>query len=60
MWKPGQLVTIKGTVYRIKRAVPAYNSCSLCDFNYCGKCGLYTEHEPYPIPFDCYFKRLSP
>lgn len=62
MWKPGQLVTIKGIVYRVKRAIPAYKACSLCGFNHCA-CTLFDaigDDKPYPIAYNCYLKRLSP
>jgi len=59
-WKPGQLVTIDGVVYQVKRANPCYIACSLCNFRNCGACFLPRHYIPYPIPHDCYFKRLSP
>lgn len=57
-WKPGQLVTIKGIVYRIERS----NSGSVCrkcalDDVLCCTWPICTQ---YPLPEDCYFKRVSP
>lgn len=58
MWKPGQLVTVKGVVYRVKRADSA---------NICGQCALNTGvfcawpyRDRYSVPGNCYLKRVSP
>ncbi len=58
MWKPGNLVTIKGIVYRVKRARCGHSVCSECDLNdgYCG----WPNRGGYPLPSDCYLKRVSP
>lgn len=67
MWKPGQLVTICGEVYRIKR-VPAWlirNPCVFCSFYHKGAdyCELRLYEPKYKdclklIPVNCYFDRL--
>lgn len=57
MWKPGNLVTIKGIVYRVKRSHSA-NVCGQCalDNGYCG----WPNRNQYLLPGNCYFKRVSP
>lgn len=67
MWKPGQLVTIRGIVYRVKRSEICWRSCSLCALNQRnGFCELqfirpYNNHNGrYPIPYNCYFERVYP
>ena len=68
MWKPGNLVTIKGVVYRVKREYKPWHACRQCAFG----SWLYTvSGEPccqlpvrnygkYPLPEDCYLERVSP
>ena len=58
MWKPGQLVTIEGKVYRVKKHINDY-TCTLCAFikrKYFCKYPKCTEK----IPFNCYFKQVYP
>lgn len=57
-WKPGQLITIRGIVYRIERA-DSGSVCSECALNN-GVCCTWPIHKQYPLPEDCYFKRVSP
>ena len=58
-WKPGQIVTINGVVYRVKRAYPIYNNCTICAFNDGFIC-RWPQKRDYQIQFDCHFERLSP
>jgi hypothetical protein len=67
MWKPGQLVTICGEKYQIKRYegdCPQLKSCSMCAFSDMHTC-LLSLYEPkykrcyHLIPIDCYFERLN-
>ena len=59
-WKPGQLVTINGIVYRVKRRLNRYASvCHYCGFNTGTKC-KYPMSMGYRVPGGCYLKRLSP
>ena len=60
MWKPGQLITIRGIVYRVKRDYSG---------NVCGQCALKTaiscsfparRYEQYSLPRNCYLERVSP
>lgn len=65
MWRPGQLVTINGIVYRIKRKPLSYMACDLCAFSGQLCCTLTYNQSKYEvctklIPNDCYFERLSP
>lgn len=65
-WKPGQLITICGEVYRVKRncdtCMPV---CKNCTFDNRSDCYLRL-YEPkyrncaYLIPDDCYFERVLP
>lgn len=60
MWKPGNLVTIKGVVYRVKRTDSA-DICGQCALNkrelqYCA----WPYRSRYLLPGDCYLKRVSP
>jgi hypothetical protein len=66
MWKPGQIVTIGGVVFRIMRYKGEFYACGHCYF-YLKRvaCVLYTQSRTIGkcqnlIPEDCYFKRLSP
>ena len=66
MWKPGQIVTIGGIVFRVMRYRGEFYACSHCYF-YLKRimCVLHTqspiiENCQNLIPDDCYFKRLSP
>lgn len=66
MWKAGQLVTICGEVYRIRRAkhIVCGNICKLCSFYTRYECLLRTYEPKYRncfnlLPEDCYFKRLN-
>ena len=68
MWKPGQLITICGEVYRVKRACPWIKcACAFCYF-YCNSaesCELRIYNPKLRfcwdyIPDDCYFERVSP
>ena len=56
MWKPGQLVTIKGIVYRVKRKIPFVMSCNVFDMI------LYPlgEVSTDKLPADCYLKEIKP
>lgn len=69
MWKPGQLVTINGVVYRVKRNHDSKGPCEKCALNvrniypnipwrsaYC----TWNDSKKYPIPGYGYLVRLSP
>lgn len=60
-WKPGNLVTIKGVVYRVKREPMFYTTCQHCALGHGLNCSFPSEHyEKYPLPVDCYLERESP
>lgn len=66
MWKAGQLVTICGEVYRIRREKERFdiNVCKLCSFYTQRECLLRTYEPKYRncfvlLPEDCYFERLN-
>lgn len=70
MWKAGQLVTLNGVVYRIKRK-PKWIGCAckfcyfLCGSSWGGKCEFQLCNPKlnpcwYHIPNDCYFARVYP
>ena len=58
MWKPGNLVTIKGIVYRVKREPEPYTSCKHCAFGYNFRCSLQVRRGMYPLPKDCYLEKV--
>ena len=61
MWKPGNLVTIKGIVYRVKREYKPWHACRQCAFGTEPLCSFPTRHYgKYPLPKNCYLKRVSP
>lgn len=69
MWKPGQLITICGEVYRIKRCEHSYdacmNICKNCAFDNSPECELRIYEPKYRncmklIPFNCHFERVLP
>jgi hypothetical protein len=64
MWKPGNLVTIKGVVYRVKREPEPFTSCKHCAFGdkFGNKlsCSLPVRRGMYPLSKDCYLERVSP
>lgn len=60
MYKPGQLLTIRGRVYRVKRAKHYMNTCHMCDAGYeclalCDGSILCTG-----TPGDCYLQLVKP
>lgn len=65
-YKPGQIVTIYGIVYRIMRCkpeAPLYPcACDGCTFGTFYKCAFPMTNLSCVdlIPQDCYFVRLSP
>lgn len=60
-WKPGNLVTVNGIVYRVKRESEQWTSCYLCEFGDMYHCSLpVRNYGKYPLAEDCYLKRLSP
>lgn len=62
-WKPGQLVTIKGIVYRVKRCSHIEDVCEKCALVGKGLCiclQLCLEYEQSLVPYDCYLIRVSP
>lgn len=60
MWKPGNLVTIKGVVYRVKRSNTA-NICGQCALSInTGQACAWPYRSQYLVPDNCYLKRLSP
>ena len=65
MWKPGNLVTIDGIVYRVKREPELFTSCRYCAFSNgpygpcsCSFPGL--RYKKYPLPEDCYLEKVKP
>lgn len=69
MWRPGQLITINGIVYRVKSYksdAPLYQSpCDGCIFACGSTCTLILHAPKYYdcmllIPNDCYFERVWP
>jgi predicted Zn-ribbon and HTH transcriptional regulator len=67
MWKPGQIVTIRGKRYRITKAEDKYENyiCIFCAFRQEKKRILY----PHPckecgyegrVPINCYLKQINP
>ena len=64
MWRPGQLITICGEVYRVIRCKPDAPSypdvCDGCTFAaFCG-CVFPMLSCMYLIPNDCYFVKVWP
>lgn len=57
MWKPGQLITINGIVYRVKHADSA-DICRKCAFNEAICCAW--PFRQYLVPANCYLERMSP
>lgn len=63
MWKPGQLVTIKGIVCRVKRSSHKEDTCTKCAFAGKGFCiclRLCLDDALFSVPYDCYLVRVSP
>lgn len=61
MWKPGNLVTVKGIVYRVKRESETFTACENCAFGGELCCSFPMRfYKRYPMPMDCYLKRVSP
>lgn len=69
MWKPGQIVTINGVVYRVKRNHDSRGPCEKCALNvqniyptltwrsaFC----TWNNSKKYSLPGYCYLVRLSP
>lgn len=59
MWKPGQIVTIQGNRYQIRKTDPRQIDCEMCDIYHikyrkpaCDKC---VEN----LLRDCYFKSIK-
>ena len=59
MWKPGQLVTINGVVYRVKRNHDIIGTCQKCALNE-GKFCMWNNLKGYPLSAYDYLVRLSP
>jgi hypothetical protein len=68
-WKAGQIVTIKGVVYRVKSyksEAPLYSSpCDGCAFACGNRCMFIVRAPKYCdcmqlIPNDCYFEKVYP
>ena len=65
-WKPGQLITICGEVYRVKRNCDKCVSfCKNCAFDNGPDCDLRIYEPKYRsctplIPDDCHFERVDP
>ena len=62
-WKPGNLVTIDGIVYRVKRRTNREDTCAKCAF--AGKgfsicLSLCLDYVLFHVPYDCYLVRVSP
>lgn len=66
MWKAGQLITICGEVYRVKKwNAPHLETCKDCVFNNPPECELRIYEPKYRnctklIPFNCHFERVYP
>lgn len=58
MWKPGQLVTIRGIVYRVKRKHNGY-VCKWCALDEGIGC-IYPDDKRYLLRYNCYLIRVSP
>lgn len=59
MWKPGNLVTIEGVVYRVKREYKPWHACRQCAFGDEFRCSLTVRnYGRYPLPSDCYLERV--
>lgn len=58
MWKPGNLVTVKGIVYRVKRSNFG-GVCQHCALNN-GVCCTWPNRDKYLVPGNCYLERVSP
>lgn len=64
-WKPGQIVTIEGKKYRIKRLHPDnWRQCEKCAFMkapFYGVCSdLCIFSHSKKVPADCYFELIEP
>lgn len=65
MWKAGQIVTIEGKKYRIKRHYPDdWKQCAKCAFlkaPFYGVCSnLCIFDASKKVPKDCYFELIPP
>lgn len=59
MWKPGQIVTIKGKRYRIKKSKRGWTECcSYCQIS--NMCDTLCKKPTQKLPDDCYLKELHP
>jgi len=69
MWKPGQIVTINGVVYRVKRNRDIIGTCEKCALNIrniipkipwrSASC-MWNDSKKYPLSAHSYLVRLSP
>lgn len=63
MYKPGQLLTIDGKVYRIKRNKSYHLTCTMCNARQlCLKSGREDRLRLlfYAIPINCYLQLVKP
>lgn len=58
-WKPGQIVTIDGIVYRVKRNDDSKGTCKKCAFAR-GLLCTWNGSKEYRLPGYGYLVRLSP
>lgn len=60
MYKPGQLLTIRGKVYRVKRKEEGINPCHAC--HVAGECFELSDGSILCIgtPWDCYLQLVKP
>ena len=59
MWKPGNLVTVNGVVYRVKREYKPWHACKQCAFGDEFRCLLpKRNYGRYPLPEDCYLEKV--
>lgn len=60
MWKAGQIVTIDGEIYRVKKTKNLSIGCIYCDFKnieaYCSPCDKCIEKKL--MQSGCYLKRI--
>lgn len=59
MWKPGQIVTIDGIVYRVKRNNKSNGTCEKCALSRGPFC-MWNGSKEYLLPADCYLTEIKP
>ena len=59
MWKPGQIITIDGIVYRVKRNNDSKGTCEKCALAKGPLC-MWNGSKEYLLPTDCYLVEIKP